>query len=493
MKTSGHTNRSASLRQQCSSLFVRGSVLLALVVTLGCNRSHDAAKKVERVEPQLTLPQTTPEQRKLQDIRLDWCMQNFVDAYDDVGKRDKKWDGYARDALTYWAQATAYGNNIKGYPNLMIAKLTRAVELGCDDPLVKFVYLDFVEKMDGWTEQQVAQAYGRAADDLRSSKYPPGAVYDACASAARCYNKRRPYPEAGRTYVDGATKAAQDIVSHSDTPILEVYATVHDLLTLIERWDDKKTRFEPIEASLQKNWPSSGVSYVLRAEFMVDYAWDGRTRQAASKVTPDQWQAFRERLADAEGIIAKGMSVAPTEGRLPALMIPVVSGQQKGIEDMRAWWEKAMVADPNNFNACEKLLHFLLPRWYGSRDEMIAFGRECVASEKFGGTVPLALAEAHWVYNQYDGAPDGSYWKQPDVWPDIKVSYEKFFSLNPNATHWHHNYARYAYWCEQWDVLKQELKIMGDDVNYNYFGGRKAFDQMVSEAEAHTTTPKHDI
>jgi hypothetical protein len=118
---------------------------------------------------------------------------------------------------------------------------------------------------------------------------------------------------------------------------------------------------------------------------------------------------------------------------------------------------------------------------------MIAFGRECLNSDKFGGTVPLILSDAHRLYNRYDGAKDGSYWKEPDVWPDIKASFEKFFRLNPKAVSWRHNYAWYAHACEQWDTLNDQLTIMGDNINYEYFGGEDKFQEMVKRTKAEMT------
>ncbi len=149
-----------------------------------------------------------------------------------------------------------------------------------------------------------------------------------------------------------------------------------------------------------------------------------------------------------------------------------------------------MEVNPNNYKACYNLLYFLLPRWYGSRETMVAFGRHCAESDKWGGTVPLILSDAHEMYNRFDGPPDGSYWKRTDVWPDIKASFEKFFELNPKAHSWRHNYARYAWWCEQWDGLKEQLDLMGENINYEYFGGRTAFGEMVKQCQEHQTKSK---
>ena len=76
------------------------------------------------------------------------------------------------------------------------------------------------------------------------------------------------------------------------------------------------------------------------------------------------------------------------------------------------------------------------------------------------------------------------YWLQPEVWSDIRAAYEEFFRREPNAVSWRHNYAWYAYKCQAWDDLNAQLKLLGP-VNYDYFGGRTAFDKMVAEAREH--------
>jgi hypothetical protein len=76
------------------------------------------------------------------------------------------------------------------------------------------------------------------------------------------------------------------------------------------------------------------------------------------------------------------------------------------------------------------------------------------------------------------------YWKRPGVWADVKASFERFFELNPDAVGWRHDYARCAYWCEQWDDLTKQLALFGP-TNYAFFGGKAAFDKMCQEAREH--------
>jgi hypothetical protein len=174
----------------------------------------------------------------------------------------------------------------------------------------------------------------------------------------------------------------------------------------------------------------------------------------------------------------------PSDRRIPLKMLTVELGQGKGRPTMERWFTRAMTLETNDYEACRSKLIYLEPKWYGSPEEMLAFGRECVASTKWGGKVPLILLDAHYTLSGYlPKANRGTYWKQPSVWNDVKSSFEKFFELNPQAVSWRHNYAFYAYACEQWDDFNKQLPLLGE-INYAYFGGKEAFEKMVQRAQS---------
>jgi hypothetical protein len=119
---------------------------------------------------------------------------------------------------------------------------------------------------------------------------------------------------------------------------------------------------------------------------------------------------------------------------------------------------------------------------------MLAFGHECVAS-KWGGCVPLVLANAHdESQKMLDPADKTAYWKQPDVWPDIQTAYEKFFRINRHASgEFRHHYARYAFLCGQWHEFNAQIKLIRDNegaVDTDFFGGEEPFNKMVERANA---------
>jgi|SRR5947209_10333483 len=166
-------------------------------------------------------------------------------------------------------------------------------------------------------------------------------------------------------------------------------------------------------------------------------------------------------------------------------MMNVELGQGKGRSRMEQWFKRATDFNPNYYAAFDAKLFYLEPKWYGSREEMLAFGRQCVTSTSWGGRVPVILRDAHEALAKYlKEEEQPAYWKQPAVWADLKAAFEKFFTLNPEEISLRHNYALYAYRAEQWDDLNRQLPLRRE-INYDLFGGQVQYETMIRLAKAH--------
>ena len=64
----------------------------------------------------------------------------------------------------------------------------------------------------------------------------------------------------------------------------------------------------------------------------------------------------------------------------------------------------------------------------------------------------------------------------------MKRAFETFFAAHPEEIGWRHNYAWVAYKAEEWDDLRKQIPLLGE-INYSYFGGKEAFEEMVRKAE----------
>ena len=157
---------------------------------------------------------------------------------------------------------------------------------------------------------------------------------------------------------------------------------------------------------------------------------------------------------------------------------------------MERWFKNAMDLDPTNYEARMNKLQWLHPKWHGTAQDMLDFGEECLSNTN--GAVSLTLYDAHLELAKYQeqikAGPAAEYWKRPEVWTDVKRAFERFFAMHPEEVGYRHNYALAAYKCEAWDDLRKQIPLLGE-INYSYFGGKEAFEEMVRKAKQYGKEP----
>ena len=238
-----------------------------------------------------------------------------------------------------------------------------------------------------------------------------------------------------------------------------------------------------------ENWPDDYTVWLLKGRAFIDMAWHARGSGWAYTVSDKGWEHFNERLATAQEALEHAWKLNPKDPEIAHQMMTVMLGQGGGRDRMELWFNRAMVLDPNDYEACSKKLYYLEPKWYGSVDDMLAFGRECVQNKQWGGDVPLILVDAHNFIAGIDKSEQTNYWKEPEVWSDINAAYERFFEANPGTTGRYYQYAWYAYNFKQWTKFIELISKL-EPINYDYFGGKAAFDKMVQFAKEHADKPK---
>lgn len=465
-----------SLKQLTRFLFCI-AVCLALAA---CNKAN-SSKKI------------SPEAAK--QSRLDWNLKTTVGAYEEVGNTSPAWDEAATNALAEFAKSRSQSFAAdEDWMTIIRTNCIAAVQSGCDDPMIRYLYVRSCMSQTN-SPQDFAEALCGVALDMQKSSYPDirkfYAVIRAMDQLSYAYGTNgNSMPEA-QELGPLVSQNLSPVIQDKTTPPEEVYEVCDEYLKGFNGNTDSYIQaYTAIEPPLFANWPDESTSWLLKGQANFQMAWNARGGGYANNVTAEGWKAFSNDLAVAENALNRAWELNPKDVRIPTLMIRVDEAQQKDRDDMELWFGRAMNLNPNNYEACENKLHYLYPQWYGSRDDMVEFGRECVASTNWGGNVPLILADAHreyWLYLD-DSDEKSNYWKQPDVWPDIKAAFDRFFELNPDAIGYYHNYAWYAYQCEQWDALNEIIPKLGP-VNYDYFGGVDEFNKMVQLAKEHASPP----
>jgi hypothetical protein len=419
-------------------------------------------------------------------------LASVLGSYEKAGRKKPAWDKPVKEALTLYAQQRGHSyDEMAEIHDRTSYSLYTAMEAGCDDPLVQFLYTrGYMHPINNDTLSFV-QTSIQAADALEQSAYSEVWKFAATLRTAEVLT----YASRNSTnYVADLDRFRGAAATHLVSLISDKKIPEHEGRLACQDWMKSrnlrqaplKEAYDTMEQPLFERWPDSGWALALRGQFYIDYAWQARGNGLANTVSEQGWKLLAERLEMATVALEKAWQLDSTLQEVPLAMLRVELGQGQGRERMELWFRRAMKLNPANWNACLDKLYYLEPKWHGSPKAMIDFGRECVASEEWGGQVPLILYWAHnTICNYLPLQRRDAYWRQPEVWPDVKAAFDKFFELNPDATSWHHTYARVAFACQQWEELNRQLALLGP-VDYNSFGGREAFNDMVRRTKEHT-------
>ena len=420
---------------------------------------------------------------------LDWNLKTSVEAYEMFGNTNSAWDEPAKRALKEFAQHTITSKPLDPQSEQIIAtNSAAAVKSGCNDPMVRYLFARFYMSQTN-SPEEIANTLCTAALDLQNSSYPPDrklfatirAIDASVAAHGFMFANQMPTVKELYPYFETNLMAVLD---DKTTPPEEAYEASAEFLRLfIEQPNIYISFYSMIEPRLVANWPEEPTSWLLKGKAYIDMAWFARGNGMSTPVTTDGLIEFSRYLAVAESALNHAWDLNTNDARIADEMIRVELGQRKGRDRMELWFNRAMEIDPNDSIACKHKLSYIEPNWYGSTEEMLKFGHECATNSSWGGRVPLILLSVHRdIFDLYiDKTAKGGYWKQPEVWQDIKTAYTRYFELNPKATDSYKNYVLYAYDAEQWATFL-ELSPKVRSVDYAFFNGKDNFNSMVRYA-----------
>jgi hypothetical protein len=232
---------------------------------------------------------------------------------------------------------------------------------------------------------------------------------------------------------------------------------------------DRTVGFDKVMPALDKDPDARALRLLVRGTFFIDYAWDARGSGPASTVTEDGWQKMKERLGEAAQALESAWDLAPDRptplnALIAAKMIAVEMGRGGARDKMETWFERAMKADGDNVLACQVKMNYLEPKWLGSREEMLAFGRQCLATGNWEGALPFVLVDAHHRLSKYvpeDRRPE--YFKDPAVWEDFKAVFEPYLERFPDNSYARTAYLQAALRAGDLAVARRQVKLLGDN------------------------------
>jgi tetratricopeptide (TPR) repeat protein len=215
----------------------------------------------------------------------------------------------------------------------------------------------------------------------------------------------------------------------------------------------------------------------------ISYAWEARGSGFANTITEEGHRIFKMRLSTAKEYLEKAYSLDPSDPVVPAELITVAMGMGLGRNEVEKQFQRAIIADSTDHQAYFSKLLYLMPKWFGSKEEMFSFARESVRKAPPKTRIPLVLPVAHWEMYQRSGE-NSSYFRNPNIWKEMKEVYQtvtKSFPEEKTTRNW---FARTAYLAGDYDTAREELKKIGDDWDKDAWNNKSTFDEVKRELSA---------
>ena len=417
--------------------------------------------------------------------RRDWALQALQNGYRASGHTHANWDSKVTAAFEAFADYTRIAST--NFPALERA-LDDLAQTGCNDPMIQYVQVRYHSHGDSPKED--ALAFIRAHDAMLGSKHHP--LFRFMAGLRAVDHARTASKNSDRSQrITWTTLDLKDAVSDTNAPVEEIFQAVNLWVkhSSTKGWNEYVLKH--VGPLLEQHWAQNDAWPTMQGRLEIEQAWANRGGDYAYKVTDEGWKGFEEHLVRAGEYLLDAWSKNPSNAETAYLMMKVELGQGRGLPQMEKWFHRAMKLNTNYYDAAKLMSFYLEPRWYGSDAQAIHFGRACVGSDEWGGSVPLVLANLHRSLAKYHhGTNTQSYWIQPHVWQDMKSSWDRFFELNPEAVGWHHDYAKDAYTCGQYAAFLNQVELFAGGTNYAFFGGEETFNAMLQTARAATSAPK---
>ncbi len=410
-------------------------------------------------------------------------------AYDQDGHANLKRDA---DARAFLAVVTGRGE-VVGRAELARTNAARrhgdaALAAGCDDPDV-LAYAALLAGQSGRPAADVAAAYARADAAAKGGRVGPvarvivdgwllRAAVPGLQAQAAAYGLAHPgktmrFPRAVVDRFDDMVRCVEQVIRTPGVPDSafvrmadDVFDRAADLKlprgVLIKNFIDPVQAYRPNDAAaLHLKW----TAYVRRA-------WEARGSGYAGTVTPQGEHDMADRLAVASDALTRSWQLDPDNPRAATEMRNVELGQGRGKDVLELWVARALATDPDCYPACTAKLLYLEPKWYGSAEQTLAWGHQCVDAGNWHSYQPLILSDAHERLAGYEADPAG-YFLKPGVWDDLRAVYDGY-ARHLTTPALRSAYASFACRCHRWRAADEHFRLLGDAVDPSKFGDGSA-------------------
>jgi hypothetical protein len=189
--------------------------------------------------------------------------------------------------------------------------------------------------------------------------------------------------------------------------------------------------YERVDAGLARVTGAKFLRLIYHGSFWLGYGWEARTQAFAPAVPEEGFNTLEKRLAIAREAYQDAWKLQPGSGNVAREFLEIDKAVGGDRATMELWFERAMKADGDDRAACWSKLDWLDPKWHGSVEDMLAFGRACRDTKNSRTGITLLVADAHWRIAGKPGQNQNKYLALPEVWADIQSVYDEYLKHHP--------------------------------------------------------------
>jgi hypothetical protein len=158
---------------------------------------------------------------------------------------------------------------------------------------------------------------------------------------------------------------------------------------------------------------------------------------------------FTDRLAEAERRLTTAWDLDHDCEPAATAMVGVCMGLGKDRETMETWFRRAVAADPSRTEVFERKMQYLQPKWLGSAEGLVAFGRQAARLGAWDAALPMLLLQAHHDLAPPVGAKRDAYFRRAEVWADLGPVLEEIRKRHPKSPRGASMYLYFAWQCDE--------------------------------------------
>jgi hypothetical protein len=417
------------------------------------------------------IPQDTARMEKRRRERLEWNRRTVQGAYDKVGKTDPRWNEPARKAMELAARMFSEEVDPETTPLDVNQPAKAAIDAGCDDPLLVYLYNRSLVGPDFPGEEEIIRRMKDSAEALAASQYPAFRRAIALELAGSYALSAKAPSEVSRKEAERDFDAALALLPES-------VATDERNEFWEDRWFDALNQlikgyrklgvaapaaYERVDAGLAKLPELRVLQLLLRGNFWNTYGWEARTTAFAPAVPAGGFETLEKCLDVAQEALNEAWRLRPDDARAANYLLDIEKSVGGDRATMELWFDRAMKADGDRYSACLTKLDWLDPKWHGSVEEMLAFGRACRATRNWRVGITLLAGDAHLRYaSMLEPMERTKYLGSPEVWSEIKSVYDEYLKHHPNKDVVRSKYAALGYLGGHYREAHAQFEALGD-------------------------------